>query len=333
MKIFMVGDFVSDNGPANANKTIYAAMQKKEKVRISKAKNKLSRVLEVFFQMMWCEVCIICSASELNYIVLKLSKVLRKKVLIIAHGSRPLEYIINGGQENDAQYNEYINYDRTMLSEAYKVVCVSEMFCDDMKKMYPEYSDKIDFINNIVDMEVASYDMPSERKNTIISIGGGMRRKRNLVVAQAIDYLNKTEPDKYEYIVIGPELNDGAAIKEYEFVTYYEFLPHEQVLRLMGEVALYVQNSEYDTFGLAVLEAFGAGASLLISQFVGCKSLFGDLHSEDVIMNIDDVTEVAAKIKFLLQNPNNERLAKQFSAQYISEEFVAAKIGKLIREK
>ncbi len=332
MKVFMVGDFVSDNGPANANKTIYGAVRRAESVRISKAKNKLSRVIELFCQMIWCEVCIICSASELNYIVLRLSKMFRKKVLMIAHGSRPLEYVINGGKKSDFQYDKYINYERAMLSSVNKAICVSEMFCNDLKEMYPEYSGKIDFINNIVDINVTFSNVPKRRNNVIISTGGGMRRKRNLVVAQAIEHLNKTESDKYEYIVIGQELNDGADIRAYDFVAYYESLPHEQVLRLMSESALYVQNSEYDTFGLAVLEAFGAGTSLLISQFVGCKSLFGDLQPEEIIINIDDAEEIADKIKYLIQNPNNDRLKQQFQQYHISEEFVASKISKLMRE-
>lgn len=332
MKVFMVGDFTSDNGPANANKTIYRAVQKNEMVRVSKAKGKLFRVMESFFQMIWCEVCIICSASELNHIVLKFSKILRKKVLMIAHGSRPLEYVINGGQKNDVQYDKYVSYERAMFSSVDKVLCVSEMFCNDLKEMYPEYSSKIDFINNIVDINVTLPNALKRRDNVIISTGGGMRRKRNLVVAQAIEYLNRTGQDKYEYIVIGQGLNDGVSIKSYDFVTYYEFLPHEQVLQMMGESALYVQNSEYDTFGLAVVEAFGAGASLLISQFVGCKSIFGELCPQDVIMNIDDMEEVADKIKYLMQNPNNERLEKQFTPYHISEEFVATKIGKIMRE-
>lgn len=329
-KIYVVGDFFSNNGPANANRTILNAVRKIGQVNFSKERGKVKRVTETVIQIIWCNICIICSASKLNFLILKLTRLLAKPVILIMHGCGTKEYIINGGNITDKQYQRLVEYEKIMFSKAQKVVCVSEMFCNDMKERYPEYKNKIEFINNVVN--VTHIKEAKKNKNLIVSTGGGMRRKRNLNIAKAIEIIREKSGRNIEYFVIGEELNDGAEIKSFDFVTYYDYLPHEEVLRVFHEASLYIQNSEYETFGLAVMEAFESGASLLLSRHVGCKSLFPTILPEDVIDDVDDLSEIAGKIEYLFEHPNFERLWSQFDSYYISEEFVSSKINRIVRE-
>ena len=71
---------------------------------------------------------------------------------------------------------------------------------------------------------------------------------------------------------------------------------------------LYIQNSEFETFGLATMEALICGCNLLISQNVGAKAIINGLEANDLINDVDNIKEISNKIMHNLFNSNNNRL-------------------------
>lgn len=79
---------------------------------------------------------------------------------------------------------------------------------------------------------------------------------------------------------------------------------------MLLDTNLYIQNSISESFGLSVIEALYAGCSLLLSNTIGCLDLFDTLEDEDIIFDVYNQSEIYQKAKYLLLNPNNDRLIR-----------------------
>lgn len=103
-------------------------------------------------------------------------------------------------------------------------------------------------------------------------------------------------------------------------------------MRLMRNCSIYVQNSQFETFGLAPIEALFSGANVLLSLNMGCCDLFDCLDDADVICNNDDTEEIARKMRMLFKTGNNLRLRKSFHKEFISTEYQRKLLGMIISE-
>ena len=118
--------------------------------------------------------------------------------------------------------------------------------------------------------------------------------------------------------VIGDRGADSEAIDAYPCVRNLGLVSHERTLELLEETALFVQNSCFETFGLAPLEALSCGASLLLSKEIGALEVFDALRDEDLIENTDDAKEIAQKMKNLLETGNHDRLLSSIDTESVS---------------
>ena len=135
-----------------------------------------------------------------------------------------------------------------------------------------------------------------------------MPRKSKLPICKAIQELNKEKNTHIEYTIIGDYYGRKKEFDRFKFVTYYENLPHDKVLQEMREANLYIQNSQFETFGLAVMEAVLQGTSLLMSKNIGAKEVFSNLNQNDIIYETNNIEEIKSKIWKCLEDNNAERL-------------------------
>lgn len=297
-RIYFMGDFCLNTGPAIVNKSYYPFM--KDVSYICRTNSKIIRPLHFIFYIGRCDVLLISALSKFHIKAAKIAKKMNKKVVYLMHGYNKVEYELN---EVPIEKRILRETEDNMLKIADKIICVSERFREYMKKERKDIANKFEFVNNgieIKDMEIAI-----ERKNdkvfTIISVGGGMKIKNNLTVCEAI---SKIKNIKIKFIVIGNLSKDGEKIKKYNFVEYYESLSHEEVLKKMSQSDLYIQNSYFETFGLAVVEAISMGCKILISKNVGGLSVLDNVKDNNIIQNNEDVEEIKQKIENLLKSKN-----------------------------
>lgn len=289
-RIYYMGDFCSDNGPAIVNKSYYPYF--KEQCYICKTNNKLIRLLHFTFFMKKCNILLVSGMSKFHVKSAEIAKMHNKEVLYLMHGYDKLEYEIN---EIPQEKRILLNYEEKMLQLADKIICVSQKFCEDMKRDRLDLEGKIDFVNNGVEKfeKIERKDKNSDAY-TIISVGGGVKLKNNLTVCKAIKEIKDI---KIKFIVIGKLGNDGEKIKKYDFVDYYEYLPHKEVLKKMEESDLYVQNSYFETFGLSIFESIACGCKILISKNVGALSIIENIDDDMIINNSNDIEEIESKIQ------------------------------------
>lgn len=325
MKLFLLGDFVSDNGPGNANKQIRDTLADIYKTEYSRASGKFSRIVEMYKGVRKADILLICSKSKINYMAINIAKQLEKKIIYLVHGCASYEVVIKNSFVSEKQLNAIKRYETIVYDASDQIVCVSKSCMEFVKKQFPQYEGKIDYIYNVVDVNkiknVCQKKNYLRQGNKILSVGGGMRQKNNLIIAETID----KNFNNVKYVVVGDMQEDGEKIKKFGSVTCIGSLTHETLLQLMNETDLYIQNSIFETFGLAIIEALYAGCSLLVSQTVGCMELFESITDMDIIYDTSNEMEISEKITYLLREPNNKRLLDGFKAECVSKEYQSSK--------
>lgn len=327
MKVYLHGDFKSETGPGIANRSLKKSFELNTGVIFSKKSNKILRFIESVYKTIICRCVFLCGFSESNFIVLKTSKLLNKPVFYYMHGCIKIESQINFKKEN-----KIISKEEFLLDKVDKIICVSNMQKNSVIKSYNKYQKKIIVNYNCMEIDkfvFSNKKRKKDRKYLIVSTGGGMPRKANLIICKAIQKINKQLSKQISYIVIGDSFGKLAEFRQFQFVEYHEKLPHEEVLEYMKKSDLYIQNSQYETFGLAVLEALLQGTDILISKNVGALEVFKELVFYDVINDINDINEIAQKIVYVLTHHNAQRLYNSINLEMIDIE----KNGRILLDK
>lgn len=331
--IYMIGDMESNTGPARASGMLKKGLLNLGlNIKYTTSKNKIMRMIDLIVNIPKSKYIIICSSSKLNKFAIIFSKILKKKIFYIMHGYGSYEYKINSLiLEDDKEYLEIKKYEKFIFSNVDKIFCVSKTFMNFMKEKEKKFSGKFDYNFNGVDIDKFRKinNKIVRNKNQIISIGGGMRRKNNIKVCEAIENLNNNYGYNLKFKVIGKGYTDKELIKNYSFVEYYDEISHEDVLKLLRESNIYIQNSYLDTFCISVLEGLFCGCSCLFSKYVGVKDVFNNLQDNYIIKNPDDINELSEKIRMLLNKNNNKYLMENINLDLIK----ATNVGKNLIEK
>jgi glycosyltransferase involved in cell wall biosynthesis len=307
MRIFFVGDFKSNNGPANANRAFLSNLSRSEALH-SICLRKIPRVLEFLAKIPFTSAICLCNATNLNFLAVSAAKCLGKKIFYLMHGCGSYEYELNNECPNETELKKIKAYERYIFSHSDRVFCVSKKFMGFMREREPDFADKFDYSFNGIDADEIDRiikRLDRKRSNTrILSVGGGVPQKNNLAVCEAIETLNREAGLDLEYIVIGASHGKREAFEQYDFVRYHEYLPHEEVIALMTSSFLFIQNSAFDSFSLSVIEAILCGCNLLLSNNVGTLDVLCSAGDDDIIFDTSDAREIAAKIKHILHTPN-----------------------------
>ncbi len=308
--IYYAGDFVNDTGPAIVNKSYEPFMA--PYVFVCKTNNKIIRIMHFLLSLPKMDTVILSGNSNFHVQIIKIANILNIKTSYLMHGYAAVEYKDDLKKINDEMY---------ILSNCSTVVCVSKSFAEYLTAVQPEISSKIRFVNNGAGGIYDSVEKTMLKSAVggifkIVSVGGGMLRKNNLAVCEAIESIND---DSIEFSVIGPKYENGDLICKYKFVKYYETLPHDRVLEVMKNSDLYIQNSSFETFGLAVCEAVEAGCSVILSKHVGATEVIDGMDDENTVDNYNDILEIASKIRSARLSPSMVRFKNNSSWRDASE--------------
>ena len=302
--VYFASDSYALTGPSIVNK-YYRQLLGHEFTFAAVEKNPLKRLFGAAKNVAAHKVVIISGASKYDYALITIAKLLRKKVIYIMHGCMEAENLINKAVRADETRLE-----RFYLNTADKILCVSEQFAGWVKENYPKHQKKVFALTNGVDWEIIQ-DMGTVDCADALSIsivGGGVPRKNVKTVCEAVDKINRSLGVTYELKVFGRDDLDTPAVKSYPFVRYFGKIERKRLFEEIAGTSLFIQNSIFDSFAMAPLEALLCGCSVLCSKNVGALSLFQTVQEQDVIQDCFDSEEIKEKILFALANPNHDRL-------------------------
>ena len=100
----------------------------------------------------------------------------------------------------------------------------------------------------------------------------------------------------------------------------------------MHQSGLFIQNSCFETFGLAPLEALACGCDLLLSDKIGARFILKGLEDGDLIHDYSDRDEIADKIMRLMQQGNHERLQQSIDKESTSWEARTMQLVELLQK-
>ena len=203
-----------------------------------------------------------------------------------------------------------LNNEKKALDEADIIVAVSKNYSEWVKQKFPQYADKITFVNNGLEINNVfySHEVVANKNKFSIAVSGGNRPiKCNLEVCRAVEILLKEGMD-IQIKAFGRFHDNGEQILHYPFVKQMGHMDKETYYSELRKTDLYVIASDTEPFGLVVGDAINCGCSLLMSKNVGAMSIFDNVMPEDVLDDNHDIMEMACKIKHLLLHSNSKRL-------------------------
>ncbi len=311
----MVGDHKTGTGPANVTKEYIDHLA--DRARCLKASSKAGRLAELFLKIPFSSVVFCSGYSAQNIIAAKIAHFFKIKCAYLMHGSVAHENRINLCED---QHMNRVEYETLKICD--KVFAVSHRFAAWLKKRYPEFESKIDVLVNGVDADIlneagGSAKSRERKRNMIFSIGGGMPRKRINRICEAMELLRKEDGyGDLELVVTGDKGAFSEIISGYDFVKDLGIVGRKEIQKLLNEAGLFIQNSCFETFALAPMEALSCGCDILLSMEIGALELF-DLKgnrelSQYIIKDCEDPVEIKDKIKVSLGSGNAALFLKAF---------------------
>lgn len=294
MKFLLLGYWRSNDGPSNVNRAL--VLNSDDSMGYLKWK-KFGRIER------WIK-CIICNpivvSGGLTKNELWILKLLHKKVIYILHGYRKYENQINNLHLDELE----LKIEAEILRFSQVILPVSEKYSEWVKKMLPEFKNKIRFLNN----GVTIHQRPKQKKEPFsIAVTGGNRKiKNNSVVCQAITKMIDKGISCKVY-VFGYINKDNDDLSKFPFVSFMGQMKKDEYHDALDKISLLIVNSELEPFGLVVADALNCNCALLMSNTVGAMSIMKTTE-DDIIHNPHDVNEISAKTMHLLNNSNYERL-------------------------
>lgn len=318
MKIFLLGAHEQNAGPSNVNKSLIK--HSRGYLTYTRSKNKVFRAVERILRIFSSDVILISGSCAKRY--LNIIKLLGKKYYYLMHGCIEYENEINKLGLSDVA----IQTEKNILEGAEKIICVSEVYSKWVMERFPQYKNKITFVNNGVNLKRRK---KCKKEPYSLAIAGGNRKiKNNLEVCHAVDMLNN-KGYNFKLFIFGRWYPDNDEIEENDHITICGHLNKEEYYEKLDKICCFIINSEVEPFGLVVADALDCNCSLIMSKNAGCQSIL-KVKDEDVIQNPHNIDELANKILYVMDHPNSDRLYNSIDRATCSEQSSYKKIIDII---
>ena len=322
-KILFCGDLSQNNGPANVNKELkkYANFGFID----TKAKNKVKMVLSFIFNMIFYKIIIFSSLYRTNYIFFKMAKIFNKNTVYLMHGYTNFDVRINK-ETNYKKINKMENY---MLAKSDLIIVVSKKYMELVLKDMKDYEYKMHYVLSGLDFQKKDKNRRSRFQNNTIAVCGGNRIiKRNKVVCDAVNYLNN-KGTNCNLFVYGLNYTNSEDLINNNNIKVVGRVPQKELFKNLCKTKLFVLNSDYESFGLSVVDALTCGCDILITENSGISSIL-NLEEMDIIHDNKSIEEISRKIEYNLKNSNNERILNSIDFNHYSWKNVSLRLETVI---
>lgn len=327
IKVFIIGDYRSGTGPANVTRDLIKNMP--AGTMYLRSWNKILRALEIFFKMGKADAVLFSGYSRQNIYGMDAAHLFHKPCAYLMHGCVEYENILNRVPDASMAALE-----RKMLKKADLILAVSRQFEEWLKGQYSQYSQKTGHLTNGVDWDIYRENYSGDERNEygIISVGGGMPRKRIRNICRAVGRLRERGMTELVLTVAGARGADSDEIDAYDFVKDVGIVSQDELIKLYHQNRIFIQDSCFETFGLAPLEALLCETDILMSHCCGALSVIKNYRPEDIIKDPEDIDEIASKITGLLSSENHTRLLVELDKESTSWKKRSQELMDIMRE-
>jgi glycosyltransferase involved in cell wall biosynthesis len=168
-------------------------------------------------------------------------------------------------------------FSRISMRVARKVITVSNFIKDEIEGRFGFTKGKVDVIYHGVN---PLFHFQNEKREKIILTVGAIFQRRNIPLL--IESFSMLGIDDWKLIIVGenrtyPKINIEDIVKKMgmdKLVSLIGYINDEELLRLYNISSIFVSLSEYEGFGLPVLEAMACGLPCLLFNGHSYKELF-----------------------------------------------------------
>lgn len=319
-KILLLGGIYRNTGPANVNRNLVSA---DDSIWYQKSRNRILRILETAIKFALADTIVFSAYVRMPMV--RLAKRLKKKTVYIMHGYIKYENMVNGLNLPDSDLIE----EDQVIRGVDLILCVSETHKKWFQQQCPDIKN-VHFLHNGIDFLPSTSETTADRLPNSIAVAGGDRKiKNNDVVCAAVEKLAQegmVEPKLYVYGKM--QEDEKNPFRDFSHTVSKGLLPNACFVEELKKIQLFVINSTVESFALVAGEALAAGCSLLLSDTVGFTDLL-DLTEADIIYDTQNVCEIAEKIAYLLEHPNNRRLVASLDSKHYSKECAAFRLHEI----
>lgn len=306
MKIAFLSSVKGNKGPSNVHRELVNHWPEGDRLLLAAQKPKSIKIIDSIIKGLSSDIVFSGDADWPELIACKVIHAFGKPIVCFNHGYVPYENEVNNLGLSRRKMNRYRSY----LSDAAAIVANSKYQMKFVADQQPELTSKLLYINNAVNPFEQMKHHTNQEGVIRIAVSGGTRPiKGNGAVAQATKLLND-RGCKATLAVYGRDYAEDPELSLLSNLPYIEArgqVSHDQFLRDLQSIDVFVMNSKHEPFGLSVLDAIHAGASVLLSEQCGVLGVI-DATEMDLIVDSGNPKEIAEKIVRISNRPNSSRL-------------------------
>ncbi|MFW0884334.1 glycosyltransferase family 4 protein [Candidatus Acidulodesulfobacterium sp. H_13] len=202
------------------------------------------------------------------------------------------DWIITGSEFFKNEIIEYLKFD------AEKITVIYHGVDNGLFKRYDK---------NVLSVTKEKFNLAD---NFLLFVGSIEPRKNLLNTLKAYRLLNDDVKENYPFVLVGfkgwkknTEIMQEIE-KEKKYVRYLGYLSDEELAHVYNLATLFVCPSLYEGFGIPPLEAMACGTTTIVSNVASLSEACGDAT---LYINPNDIEDIAAKIKMLLNDENLQK--------------------------
>jgi len=194
---------------------------------------------------------------------------------------------------------------------------------------YLSYPNKIEVLYNGINTNIPEREITRNSKQVIFT-GSLVQKKGIYQLAKAWNIVNQTMPDAHLVIAGKGSQQKVKALLSNNAVGSVSFTGHvnkDTLYNYLFASAISVFPSYAEAFALAPLEAMACGTAVIISNRTSGPELIDD-KINGLLINPDNINQIARAILFLLQNPEAAQSIAQKGDEKVNQDFDIVKIAK-----
>ena len=246
------------------------------------------------------------------------------KFIVTVHDLAPLVY---PSEITDVSMKIQFMLTPKALKKADKIIAVSEFTKKELSRLIGISEEKISVIHQGVDHKKykpmdkikckEKFGLNPEEKHILV-VSTNIEHKRMDLAKKIFDYIKSVRED-VKMIKAGY----GEALKG-EGIISVGWVPKEEMPLLFNAADVYLHTSEYEGFGLPVLEAMACGVPVVANNKASIPEIVGD-YGSFVGLDENNIIQTSKKILSLMNNGvDNEAIeqSKKFSWRKTAEETI-----------
>lgn len=225
-----------------------------------------------------------------------------------------------------------LNLVKQVMQTADQVICVSEIFGQDVKKIFP--NSKIKIIENSYDVSLFKPGIKqiareklhiAEDTKMILSVGNFVPAKGHIYLLEAMNSL-KASNSQFKLFLIGK----GPEKERYKsYINYSELSGSVEIVKQVSQVELvnYYQASDVfvlpslsESFGVALVEAMACGLPAIATKTQGPKQIIED-QKTGILVEISNAEAIAENIEKLMSDNLLHKKLSNHAAQFVADTF------------